>query len=103
MADTADEIRAELEKQVKDLKSQVSKLSKSLAEKASDALDTAEDYYEEGRGRANQMARSVRKQAYVAADIARENPTTTATVLTTIGLIGLITGMVLGGLMSDRR
>ena len=100
MADTAEDVRAHLEKQVAELKKEMSRISKSLAARASDALDEAEDAYEDTRGRARQAARHLRDQAHVAADVARENPGTTATVLTTVGLLGLLAGVVIGGMFA---
>ncbi|VDC25097.1 hypothetical protein [Pseudogemmobacter humi] len=101
MADVTEDLRATLEKQIGDLKGEVTKLSKSLASRASNALDEAEAAYEEGRGRARQVARQVRDQAHAAADVARENPVTTATVLSTVGLLGLAAGLVLGGMFAS--
>lgn len=89
MADAAGDIRANLEKQVADLKKEVSKISKSLASRASDAMDDAEDAFEDGNGRARQAVAHVRDQAHVAAGSMRDNPGTTATVLSTVGLLGV--------------
>ncbi|MCL4067482.1 hypothetical protein M3484_12965 [Pseudomonas sp. GX19020] len=104
MAEAADDIRANLEKQITDLKKEVSRMSKSLASRASDAMDDAEDAFEEGKGRARQVASQVREQASLTVGAMRENPGTTATVLTSVGLMGVAAGFVLAGLCaSDRR
>lgn len=100
MADIADDVRANLEKQIADLKKEMGKISKSLTARASDAIDDAEDAFDDAKGRAGQVARHVRHQAHVASDLARENPGTTVTVLSTVALLGLATGLVLGGLFA---
>ncbi len=100
MADIADNTRAEFEKQIADLRKEMDKIGKSIAAQASDAADDAEDVYDDMKGRASKVARRVRRQGHLAADVARENPGTTATVLSTVGLFGLAIGLVLGGLFA---
>jgi len=103
MADAANDIRDDLEKQIANLKKEMSKISKSLASRASDAMDDAEDMFEDGKGRARQAVDRVRDQASVTVGAMRENPGTTATVLSTVGLLGLAAGMLLSGVLSGDR
>ena len=103
MPDTVEDFRAGLEKQIADLKKEISRVGKTASSRASGALNDAEDLYEEGRGRAREVATQVRDQAHVAVGAMRENPGTTATVLTTVGLLGLAAGLVLGGALSRDR
>lgn len=104
MADIANDMRADLEKQIADLKKEMTRMGKTLAARASDAGDDAQGAYEEGKERARQAVAQVRDQAHVAVGAMRENPGTAATVLTTVGLLGLATGFVLGSLCtSDHR
>lgn len=100
MADTAETIRAELEKQIAELKNDIGTVTKRLASRASGAMDDAEDMYEDGRARAAGMARQVRHQAHAVTDAARENPGTAATVATSIGLLGFVAGLVIGAMIS---
>lgn len=100
MADVTDDVRAALEDQISELKKEMKSMSKSLASRASDALDDADDYIEDGKGRAARAARQVRDQAHAAVDVARENPGTTTAVLTTVGLMGFVVGVVFGGMLS---
>ena len=104
MADAADEIRANLEKQIADLKKEMAKIGKSLASRASDAMDDAEEAFEDGKSRARHAVAQVRDQAHVAVGAMRDNPGTTATVLSTVGLLVLVAGLLLSGVLSgDRR
>ncbi|MFE3836440.1 hypothetical protein [Pseudogemmobacter sonorensis] len=103
MADAVDDVRANLEKQIADLKKEMTKISKSLASRASDAMEDAEEALEEGKGRARQAVAHVRDQAHVTAGAMRDNPGTTATVLSTVGLIGLAAGLVLSSVLSGER
>lgn len=97
MADAFEDIRANLEKQIDALKSEVARISKTVSSRASDTVETAEGAYENGKGRLRAVATRARDQAHIAADVAKENPVTTSTVLVGIGLLGLIAGYVLGG------
>lgn len=101
MVNNADDMRANLEKQIEDMKKEISKISKSLAAQGWDVMDDAEEAFEQGKGRARQAARQVGDRAYAAADIARENPGTTAMVLSTVGLLGLTAGLALGGIFAS--
>ncbi|MBJ2149777.1 hypothetical protein [Paracoccus sp. IB05] len=103
MADAFEDIRTSLEKQIGDLKTEMARISKSLASHASDAVQEAEDAYETGKGRARAVASRVRDQAHVAADVARENPVTTSTVLVGVGLLGIAMGYLLSGSADGNR
>lgn len=105
MAKYDDDIRVHLEKQVSDLKKEMGRMRHAIGARASDVMDGAEDRYESLRENAADMARQLREQASVARDVARENPGTTATVLTTVGLVGFFAGLMVAGMCagSDRR
>lgn len=106
MADTptAEEIRAELEKQIKDLRKEVSTLGKSLSARGEalyeDLRDEAEDVYENASRRARGAARQVRQQAHAVTDVIKDNPGTAATVLSSAGLLGFLIGLVVGQALS---
>lgn len=103
MANIADETRDHLQDTAADLKKQASKMGATIAARASDAMETAEDALEDGKRRASDVVRHVREQGHVAAEVARENPGTTATVLATVGLLGLVAGLLLGGAFASAR
>lgn len=103
MADAVDDVRENLEKQIADLKKEMAKISKSLAARSADAVEEAQGTWEEGKGRVRQMATQVRDQAHVAAGAMRENPGTTATVLSTVGAFGLLLGFTLGAVCYGDR
>ena len=96
---TAADIRSELEKQIGDLKKEMSRLSKSMSARASEAIDDAGDLIEEAKGRAGGAAKQVRAQAQAVGEAIRENPGTAA-VLSSAGIIGFLLGLVVGGMMA---
>lgn len=96
-----DDLRAEMEKQISDLKKEVAKLSRSISAKASEALGDAENVAEDLKDRAAGAARQARRQAQVVSEAARENPVTTATILSSAGLLGFVAGLLVGGLLAN--
>lgn len=100
MADTADDVRKEMEKQLADLKKEVGRLTKSLSERGEaayeDFRDDAEDAYEQASRGARKAARQVRRQAYAVSEAIKDNPGTAATVLSSAGLLGFLVGLVVG-------
>lgn len=113
MADTnntsnAEDIRKDLEKQIADLKKEVTKLSKSLSARGEevyeDLRNQAGDAYNEASVRARGAAQQVRTQAHAVSEAIRENPGTAATVLSSAGILGFLIGLVIGqALNSDDR
>ena len=101
----ADDIRKELEKQIADLKKEVTKLGKSLSARTEAAYeglrDDAGDVYDAASKRAGSAARQMRQQAHVVSEAIRENPGTAATVLSSAGLIGLLVGIAIGHVLAS--
>jgi ElaB/YqjD/DUF883 family membrane-anchored ribosome-binding protein len=96
-----DDTREELQKQIAGLKDQVTTLTKSLADRASGAVDSADAAYEEAKRGAKRVAGQVREGAYGAVDAARENPAATVTALSTVGFVGLAIGVLIGSMLGD--
>ncbi|MBR0667198.1 hypothetical protein GXW71_22760 [Roseomonas hellenica] len=109
MADTpsADDARKDLEKQIADLKKEVAALSKQFSARGErlydDLRDSTEDGYEAVAGRARSAAKHIREQAQAVSGAMRENPGTTATVLSSAGLVGFLVGLFVGQLLSDNH
>lgn len=91
MADNFDAFRGSVEKQIAELRNELSRVSSSLAAKADDAQDAAIDYVDEARTQAGRVA-----------DVIRENPTTAATVLSGAGILGFGLGLIAGLALADR-
>jgi hypothetical protein len=65
MADVANDVRANIKEQIAGPRKKMAKISKFVAARTSDAMDDAEEAFEDTRGRATQVARHVRHQAQV--------------------------------------
>jgi ElaB/YqjD/DUF883 family membrane-anchored ribosome-binding protein len=99
-----DDLRKELEKQIADLREEVTSLSATLAERGQEFYERvsegAGEVYEGASRRARSAARQARNQAYAVSEVIKENPGTAATVLSSAGIIGFLLGLAVGQAMS---
>lgn len=96
ISDNARDARAAIEDQLADMRSELSRLSKSFQERASDAADGAEEMLGSVRSKANGAARTMRRQVHTASEAIGENPGTAAAVLSSAGVVGLLIGLAAG-------
>ena len=96
MADTVKEISASLEDQIDELRKEISRISRSIIEAAEEAVEKAADLCGQRRGRMWRTARGMGHRLHRAADVARGNPGTAVTVLSTVALPGLAAGLMPG-------
>jgi ElaB/YqjD/DUF883 family membrane-anchored ribosome-binding protein len=102
MADNVspEELRKEFDKQISELKKEIGTLSKTLADRGSQAYERTKDAASDALGRAQGQARSslqqARDQAQLVSDTVRENPGTAATVLSSAGVVGFVIGLIVG-------
>ncbi|WP_378948162.1 hypothetical protein [Mesorhizobium sp. ANAO-SY3R2] len=86
-------MRKAFEKQILELRKDITKISDSIAERsarlASEAIETAS-------ARASRAAKKLGAEAHTVSEIARENPGTTATALSAAALFGFIIGVAVG-------
>jgi len=100
-----DDIQKTLEKQIAELRKEITKINKSIsargAEMLDDASEQASDFYETASARASRTAQQLRSQAQAVSEVARENPGTTTAVIGVIGLLGFLAGIAVGQSMSN--
>ncbi|QPC92655.1 hypothetical protein [Mesorhizobium sp. INR15] len=99
------DIQKTLEKQIADLRKEITKINKSIsarsAEMIDDASEQASDLYDTAAARASRTAQQLRNQAQAVSDVARENPGTTTAVVGVIGLLGFLAGLAIGQSMNN--
>jgi len=109
MADTPNsaEIQKALEKQVADLRKEITRINKTIsarsAEMMDDARDQASSFYENASARASKATQQLRTQAHAVSEVARENPGTTTAVLGVVGVMGFLLGLAVGQAASEPR
>ena len=91
---SANDMRKTVHRQIADLQDQIKGLRSSLSDQGS-------DLYDEADARARDAMKQVRLQAHYLGDVARENPGTTATVLSVTALVCLGLGYLAGRARSD--
>ena len=100
-----DDIQKTLEKQIAELRKEITKINKSIsargAEMLDDASEQASDFYDTAAARASRTAQQLRTQAHAVSEVARENPGTTTAVVGVIGLLGFLAGFAIGQSMND--
>ncbi|TSE12101.1 hypothetical protein C1D09_011050 [Mesorhizobium intechi] len=112
MADTSksdtpaiDDIQKSLEKQIAELRKEITKINKSISARGAEMLDEASeeasDFYETAAARASRTGQQLRSQAQAVSEVARENPGTTTAVIGVIGLLGFLAGIAVGQSMNN--
>lgn len=100
---TANEIQRALEQQVADLRSELQRLTQSLASHSGDLRHSAENMIDDASGRILNAAQTMRQRGQAVAETVKENPGTATTLFGTAGIIGILIGVAIGCALSDRR
>lgn len=94
------DLREDFENQIAALRKQVEGIRDSLADRGFELLDDAEEMAgnmaEQAGGAARRAAKHVQHEVSAVAEVARDNPAVTTTVLATVGLVGMAIGYILG-------
>lgn len=99
----AEEIQQAVEKQIAELRNELKRISKTVADRSSEWKDRAEDAVDDASGRFRQAAQTVRERGQVVAEAVRENPGTATTLFGTAGVIGFLIGLAVGCAASSNR
>ncbi|PWK69938.1 hypothetical protein [Aminobacter sp. AP02] len=91
-----------LEKQVEQMRREITKINKALAERAEEAIDQANGWYSGAAERASKATQTLRAQAQSVSETVKENPGTLSTAMIVGGMIGFVLGYVVGQSSEDR-
>ncbi|WP_027154669.1 hypothetical protein [Mesorhizobium sp. WSM2561] len=89
------EAQEALEKQVAQLKREINKINRTLAEHAEEVVEEATGWYEGAADSVSRTTQALRKRASTASDIAQENPGTVSSAFMLGAAVGLLLGLVL--------
>lgn len=92
-----------LEKQVAQMRREIAKINKALADRAEEAMDQASGWYSGATERASRATQALRSQAQSVSEQVKENPGTLSTAMVVGGLIGFALGMVVGQSTANRH
>lgn len=88
--------QAALERQVAQLKREISRINKMLADRAEDVAEDASGWYDGASERASKAAQVFRSQAHSVSETVKGNPGTVSTAMVLGAVIGFVLGMALG-------
>lgn len=92
---TQREAQDALEKQVAQLKREINKINRTLAERAEEAEEEAAGWYESAADRAGRTAQALRTRAQSVSGAVQENPGTVSTAFILGAALGLLLGLTL--------
>ena len=98
MADTmkAEDVQDAMKKQIAELRREMNKINKALAERAEEAAEQASGWYEAASDRASRTAQQLRTGARSVSETVQNNPGTVSSALVLGGAIGMLIGMMIG-------
>ena len=91
----ADAATDAMEKQIAQLRREITKINRTLAEQAEDAGETVSGWYDSAADRASRAVTSLGNQAKGVSGAVRENPGTVSTAMLLGGGIGLLIGLMI--------
>lgn len=101
-----DEVRKAIENQIGELREQIAHINRSLSDHGIDIDEIRHEAGEALEGAARSVrkaARHAQEEATAIAEVARENPAATTTVLTAVGLIGFAIGYAVANAERAKR
>jgi hypothetical protein len=84
-----------LEEQITQLKREVGKLKRTLAERAEEASEEVGGWYDAATERASRATAALKTQAHTVSETVRENPGTVSSAMLVGGLIGFVIGLLM--------
>lgn len=98
----ADELQEAMKKQIAELRREMNKINKTLAERAEEAAEQASGWMESASDGASRAARQLRAKAQTVSETVQENPGTVSSALALGGIVGFVLGMLVAQSASTR-
>ena len=98
---TQREAQEALEKQVAQLKREINKINRTLAERAEEVVEEAAGWYDSAADRASRATQALRNRATTASGVVQENPGTVSSAFILGGAVGFLLGLALAA--GDQR
>lgn len=98
---TAREAQEALEKQVAQMKREISKINRTLAERVEETAEEASGWYNGATERASKATQALRTQAQTVSEAVRENPGTVSSAMFLGGIVGFAIGCLFSQATSE--
>jgi hypothetical protein len=95
-AKAGDDTKDALKKQVTQLKREITRLNKQLADRVEDVVEDAGGWYDTASDRASRATQALRSRAQTVSETVKENPGTVSSAMLLGGAVGLLLGLLLG-------
>jgi ElaB/YqjD/DUF883 family membrane-anchored ribosome-binding protein len=96
------DIQEQMEKQIAQLKREISRINRTLTERAEEAAEEASGWYDSASERASRATQALRTQAHAVRETVRDNPGTVSSAMLVGGAVGLLLGLAIGQSSSNR-
>jgi predicted nucleic acid-binding Zn-ribbon protein len=93
---TQREAQEALEKQVAQLKREINKINRTLAERAEEAVEEVTGWYDSAADSASRTTQALRNTASTVSGVVQENPGTVSSAFILGGILGGAVGLLLG-------
>lgn len=107
MADTPMTIEREaheaLEKQVAQLRREVSRINRALSDRAEETAEQVAGWYDGASGRASRATQALRARAHTVSEAVKDNPGTVSSAVVLGGLIGFALGLAVTHASDNRH
>jgi hypothetical protein len=101
LTQTARDAQEALERQIAQMKREIGKINRALAERAEAAGEDALGWYNGAGERASKASRALRSQAQHVSEAVRENPGTVSSAMVLGGIVGFSLGWLFSHTASD--
>ncbi|UVK37618.1 hypothetical protein LHFGNBLO_004681 [Mesorhizobium sp. AR10] len=91
----SDDAQEAMKKQIAELRREITKINRTLAERAEEAAETAQGWYESAADKASRATQQLRSQAHTVSDTVQQNPGTISSALVLGGMLGILLGIAI--------
>jgi ElaB/YqjD/DUF883 family membrane-anchored ribosome-binding protein len=91
----ADETQEAMKKQIAELRREITKINRTLSDRAEEAAEAAHGWYDSAADTASRATRQVRSQAQAVSETVQQNPGTISTAMVLGGLLGVLLGIAI--------
>jgi hypothetical protein len=84
-----------MKKQIAELRREIAKINRTLSERAEDAAEARQGWYESAADKASRATRQLRSQAHTVSDTVQQNPGTISSAMVLGGMMGVLLGIAI--------
>jgi malate synthase len=94
-AKASDSNQDAMKKQIAELRREITRINRTLAEQAEEAAEAAHGWYDSAADKASRATRQLRSQAQTVTETVQQNPGTVSSAMALGGLLGVLIGIAI--------